>query len=206
VRGFLFGVAATLSLAACGAGRPQDATEPSGSFPVAITRATFPASQRLAERTKLVITVRNAGPETIPDIAVTITNPSYGTSVQAFATYLRTAGLANHSRPVWVVDRPPGPCRYSCGHDGPGAAATAYSDTWALGALAPGRTASFEWTLTAVQAGTYKVRYQVAAGLGGQARAVLLDGAEPVGTFTVTVQSAPPLVSINKSGQVVTTP
>ncbi len=45
------------------------------------------------------------GRHTIPDIAVTITNPKYGTAVQAFATYLTIPGLASHSRPVWIINR-----------------------------------------------------------------------------------------------------
>jgi len=202
----LLGAAATLTLAACGAGAPQAATEPHVIFPVQITSASFPASQRLAQQTTLSIAVRNIGAATIPVIAVTITNPSYGTSVQAFATYLDTPGLANHSRPVWIVNRPPGSCGPGCLQGRPGGAVTAYANTWALGTLAPGRTATFEWRLTAVRSGTYKLRYRVAAGLGGNAKAVLADGSEPVGTFTVTIHSGPPRVYINNSGQVATAP
>jgi hypothetical protein len=203
----LAGVAATVTLAACGGGTRQDVSEPSGTFPVQVTTATFPASQRLAEHTNLVIKVRNASSkQTIPDIAVTITNPRYGTSVQAFATSLDMAGLASHSRPVWIVDRPPGPCTYSCQAGGPGAAVTAYSDTWSLGALAPGASAKFVWRVTAVKSGTYLVHYQVAAGLNGKAKAVLIGGAKPAGTFIVTIHSAPEQAYVNNSGQVVKTP
>ena len=46
--------------------------------------------------------------------------------------------VANPSRPIWIVDRAPGPCRYSCRNGGQGAAVTAYSNTWALGRLKPG--------------------------------------------------------------------
>jgi hypothetical protein len=201
------GVAATLALAACGGGTRQDVSEPSGTFPVQVTTASFPGSQRLAEHTQLVISVRNASSKrTIPDIAVTITNPRYGTSVQAFATSLEMPGLASHSRPVWIVDRPPGPCTYSCQAGGPGGAVTAYSNTWALGALAPGASAKFVWGVTAVQPGTYRVRYQVAAGLNGKARAVLSGGAKPVGTFVVTIHSAPQQSYVDNSGQVIKTP
>ena len=53
-------------------------------------------------------------------------------------------GLANPSRPIWIVDRPPGrvqrvPAQLPDGSGSPGGAVTAYSNTWALGPLAPGR-------------------------------------------------------------------
>ncbi len=196
---------AVLALAACGGAARQDANEPAGRFPVRVTVARFPGAQRLAQRTRLVIAVRNAGAETIPDIAVTITNPRYGTAVAPFATSLDMPDLANHSRPVWIVERAPGPCGYSCRQGGPGGAVTATPNTWALGALKSGATARFVWGVTAVKAGTYRVRYQVAAGLNGKAKAVLADGLEPAGTFTVHITSTPPQEYVNGNGQVVTT-
>ncbi len=61
-------------MSACGGGQRQDASEPSGKFPVSVDRATFPSTQRLAQHTHLVITVRNSGNKAIPDVAVTICN------------------------------------------------------------------------------------------------------------------------------------
>jgi hypothetical protein len=61
-----------ISLAACGGGERQDADEPEGEFPVAIVNAEFPPKQRLAETSELLLSVRNDGDETIPDLAVTI--------------------------------------------------------------------------------------------------------------------------------------
>jgi hypothetical protein len=200
------GVAVAVSLAACGSAQRQDASEPTGTFPVEVTTASFPARQRLAEHTQLVIAVRNRGTKTIPNIAVTITNPRYGTSVDAFSTLLAQPGLANDSRPVWVVNRPPGRCGYSCRAGGLGSAVTAYANTWALGALAPGATAKFAWGLTAVQSGLFRVRYEIAAGLNGKAMAVLADGSKPAGTFTVRIVRAPPRLYVNDQGQVVTVP
>ncbi len=193
-------------LTACGSGARQDANEPRGSFPVQILAARFPASQRLAQRTDLLIAVRNSGTQTIPNIAVTITNPLYGTAVQAFSTWLAQPGLANHSRPVWIITRPPGRCGYSCESYGLGSAVTAYSNTWALGELRPGEVARFEWRLTAVQSGRYLVRYQVAAGLNGKAVAVLADGSRPAGTFIVSIRQTPPQLYVEPNGQVLTTP
>jgi hypothetical protein len=200
-------VAAGLVLSGCGGSARQDASEPSGSYPVAVRSASFPASQRLAGHAHLVIAVSNAGSQTIPDIAVTITDPTLKapTSVAAFGSNLSAPGLASGSRAVWIVDRAPGPCGYSCRSGGAGGAAGAYANTWALGALAPGATATFDWGVTAVKPGTHVVEYQIAAGLSARARAVLSGGGKPVGRFRVTVRSAPKQQYVSDRGQIVTT-
>ena len=200
---------APLLLAACGGGARQDANEPSGQFPVRVLSATFPSSQRLAEHTQLSLTLKNSGSQTIPNIAVTILNPSNGTGAQAFSQDISPGSqqdLASRSRPVWIIDQPPGPCQYSCRQGGPGSAVTAYSNTWALGKLAPGQTVTFAWGLTAVQAGRYKVEYQVAAGLNGKARAVNAQGVQPTGTFSVDISQKPQSAYVNNAGQIVTQP
>ncbi len=199
-------------MTACGSGKQQGASEPAGKFRVAISSATFPASQRLAQHTHLVITVRNTGTKPIPNLAVTICNVTCaypaangeGTSAQAFAQTLHQPYLANPSRPIWIVDRPPGPCRYSCRNGGAGAYVTAYSNTWALGhKLAPGHSATFAWGVTAVSAGRHVVAWQVAAGLSGKARAVLADGSQPGGTFAVHISAKPQQAYVNSAGKVV---
>jgi hypothetical protein len=194
-------------LAGCGSAARQDASEPTGNFTVDVALATFPTAQRLAEHTHMVITVRNASTKTIPNIAVTITSPKNGgAAAQAFGQLIAPApGLASRSRPIWVIDRAPGPCRFSCVNGGPGGAVTAYTNTWALGSLKPGAKATFDWGVTAVKAGTYKVEYQVAAGLNGKAKAVLSNGSQPVGHFTVKVTSAPQQSYVNDKGQIVKT-
>jgi hypothetical protein len=207
----LTALAVPFVLAACGGGSRQDANEPSGRFPVSITSASFPASQRLAERSQLVIAVHNAGNRTIPNVAVTICNVTcryparvgQGTSVKAFAQYLNMPGLANHSRPVWIIDRPPGLCGYSCVNGGRGGAFSADANTWALGSLKPGRTAVFRWGVTAVAPGRHVVAWEVAAGLYGKAKAVLPDGSQPQGSFTVRIAQAPAQSYVNDSGQIV---
>jgi hypothetical protein len=201
-------------IAACGSNQRQDANEPSGNFTVSIPTARFPPAQRLAQNTHLVIAVRNDSSKTIPNVAVTICNVtcSYpapvgeGTSVQAFSQYLNQPNLANHSRPVWIVDIPPGPCTYSCLSGGPGGAVTAYSNTWAMGSLAPGGTATFDWAVTAVAPGKHVVAWEVAAGLNGKAKAVLADGAMPQGTFNVNISSAPQQAYVTQSGQIIKSP
>jgi hypothetical protein len=59
-------------LSACGGGERQDEDEAEGEFPVEITAAEFPAKQRLAQASELVLSVENTGDETIPNLAVTI--------------------------------------------------------------------------------------------------------------------------------------
>jgi hypothetical protein len=191
-------------LAACGGGARQDANEPAGHYQVKVLSATFPRVQSLAQHSQLVLELRNSGSNTIPDIAVTIVNPKYGTQAQAFATTISGSSLASSSRPVWVIDRPPGPCLYSCRQGGPGSAVTAYSNTWALGKLAPGQTVKFAWGVTAVKSGHYQVRYEVAAGLNGKAQAIDSSGKQPTGTFTVTVNHHPRQSYVNNAGQIVT--
>jgi hypothetical protein len=206
------GAGMALALSGCGGGQTQAASEPSGNFTVTVSTATFPASQRLAQHTHLVIAVRNAGDKTIPNVAVTICNVTCaypapkgeGSSSAAFAANINQSYLANPSRPLWIIDRAPGPCGYSCQNGGQGAAVTAYANTWALGRLAPGKTARFDWAVTAVKPGKHVVAWQVAAGLNGKAKAVLSNGSAPHGKFAVNVGTAPAQSYVNNNGQIVT--
>jgi hypothetical protein len=185
--------------------------EPQAKFPVAVASASFPASQALAQTSHLVIAVRNTGHKTIPNVAVSICNVSCaanapkgeGTSAAAFSVNLNQQYLANPSRAVWIVDQGPGPCGYSCQNGGQGAAVTAYSNTWALGSLKPGKSVRFDWRVTAVAPGKHVVAWQVAAGLNGKAKAVLADGSQPGGTFSVNIGTAPQQSYVNNRGQIV---
>lgn len=228
---------ATLALAGCGGAR-QDVTEPIANFPVQVVNASFPASQRLSEHTHLVIAIRNVGSKSIPDLTVTICNvtctyspktvPGEGTSVAPFSQCVGAAasagspgsclqvaqqeGEANKSSPIWVVDRPPGPCTYSCEEGGAGAYATADSNSWQRGSpLAPGATATFDWAVTAVAPGKFVVAWEIAAGQYGKAKAILANGSgacgrTPCGTFPVTINNVPSQSYVNDAGQVVQSP
>jgi hypothetical protein len=206
-RAIIAGVLTTASLlAGCGGAARHSAGKPPGRFPVAV-EGSFPSRQRLAERTSFLVRIRNLGSRALPDVAVTVLNPRYGAAAQAFGTLIKASGagqpiLATRSRPVWIIDQAPGPCRFSCRSRGPGGAATAYSDTWALGRLAPCRTVVFRWRLTAVQPGAYTVEYEVAADLSGRAKAVLADRSPARGHFDVHISSAPPHVVVQSNGQV----
>ena len=180
-----------------------------------VTTARFPASQRLSGRVRLVIAVRNAGHRALPDVAVTICNtscaPSHrlgrGTAAAAFGQDVSGTGLATRSRPVWVVRRAPGGCHFHCHDPGgqAGSSVTANSNTWALGRLAPGRTARFTWALTPVAAGRQVVAWQVAGDLTGAARATVAAGGIPHGRFRVTIDARPVRSRVTPSGEVVTT-
>jgi len=210
---------AALTAAGCGSASshesPAAATTTAGgpSFTVAVPTASFAAKQSLAATERFVIAVRNAGHRTLPNIAVTICNTtcSYrarrgqGTTVQAFSYAIaNAANLANASRPIWIIQQAPGPCGYSCRNLGPGAAVTAYSNTWALGRLAPGHTARFVWTVTPVKAGHFVVAWEVAAALSGHNRTVLASGRPARGKLTVNVSTKPPQYVVQPNGKVTT--
>ena len=192
-------------VAGCG-GSGQSGAERTASYPVAVI-SSFPRAQQLAERTSFTLRVKNVGKRTLPDVAVTVLDPRYGTAAAAFGMLIPRNGpgqpiLASRSRPVWIINQAPGPCGYSCHSRGPGAAATAYSNTWALGRLRPGQTVAFRWKLTAVAPGPHTVEYEVAGSLSGRARAVLRNGAPARGRVRVTISSAPPLVTVQADGRV----
>lgn len=194
-------MASALGLAACGGGTSQDANEPAGTYPVDVVKATFPAKQRLAQKSVLAITVRNAGNKTIPNLAATVQpgDKAGGANgpgnAQAFAEASQQPGLADPSRPVWVLDTPPR------------GGVTAYTNTWALGALKPGEQRTFLWHVTAVKSGVHTVRYEVAAGLNGKAKAVLAGGNQrPTGQFTISISGKPANARVGNNGQVITAP
>jgi hypothetical protein len=172
-----------LVVSGCGGGQRQDANEPSGTFRVAVLRASFPVKQRLATPVRMVITVRNTGNEAVPNLAVT---------VNSFATRSEEPGLADPSRAVWIVD------------DGPRGGDTAYVGTWALGRLEPGQARRFVWRVTAVQPGTHTVKWQVAAGLNGKAKATLAGNRAPAGSFMVDISDKPSQTKVDpETGKVV---
>ncbi len=140
------------------------------TFEVEVSEPEFPERQRLAERSTLRLEVRNTGPRTIPDVAVTL---------RGFEQERERSDTADTSRPVWIID------------DEPTGGITAYADTWALGTLSPGQSETFEWDVTAIQAGTWDLRYRVSAGLDGRAKARLADGSVPEGSLRVRVVDEP---------------
>ncbi len=162
--------AAALAAAGCGSEERQDANEPAGTFSVDVTKASFAGKQQIAADQKMTIAVKNTGPEAIPNIAVT---------VDSFDKRSEQPGLADARRPVWVID------------EGPKGGDTAYTNTWALDRLAAGETKTFEWSVTPIEPGRYTVKYTVAAGLDGKAKATASGGGPVSGTFPVQISKTP---------------
>jgi hypothetical protein len=176
-------LSAVLFVAGCGGGGPrQDANEPSGDFKVQVVQAKFPDHQSLAKRSRMVITIKNVDTRTIPNVAVT---------VKSFDQTKNDPSLADPRRPQFIVNT------------GPAGGDTAYVGTSALGPLKPGQTKTFKWDVTAVIAGKYSLKYSVAAGLNGKAKAVLAGGGAPTGEFTGTISNKAPAAKVADDGKTV---
>lgn len=192
------GVALAVLISGCG-GTEHDAHEPSGVYHMEVVRASFPAEQAISRDTRLMLVVRNSGTHTIPNVAISLNSLSYTSDYPH---------LAVDKRPVWIVNKAPGPVptpRVLSEEVYPaGGSETAYVNTWALGKLAPGASKSFVWRVTPVKAGNYTVYYTVAAGLDGKARARLASGGPVVGKFVASVAPKPPPTHVDpQTGQVV---
>jgi hypothetical protein len=187
-----------IAVVGCG-GERQDENEPEGDFPVEVVSATFPKQQKLAQKSDLVITVRNTGDEAVPNVAVTVSGLNYRAT---------EPGVSDPSRPRFALNGVP---REIGGFPEAKDAAplgcdTAYVETWACGPLKPGAEKTFVWSVSAVKAGPYEISWRVAAGLNGKAKAVDADGGgAPTGTFTGTVSDEAPKVRIADDGKTVVT-
>ena len=186
-----------LALGSCGGGERQDANEPEGDFEVRVVDADFPSNQRLARRSTLRITVENAeARRAVPNIAVT---------VHGFDTRLEDAEQADRARPVFVINGEPKEIGGlpEAKEQAPRGGETVYSGTWALGRLRPGQRKTFRWRVTAVRAGSFRLSYEVAAGLDGKARAVGPDGGRVRGLFSGRVDDRAPDTRVADDGRTV---
>jgi hypothetical protein len=184
-------------VAGCGGGERQDEDEPDGDFAVEVVTATFPEKQKLAQSSELLITVRNAGDEAVPNVAVTVNGLNYRSD---------QADLADAERPQFVVNGVPREIGgFPDAKDAtPLGCDTAYVETWACGRLKPDTEKTFVWKVTAVKAGPYEIKWRVGAGLDGNAKAVGAGGgAAPSGAFSGTVSDAAPDVRIADDGKTV---
>lgn len=180
----------------CGGGERQDANEADASYDVTVVDAKFPETQRLAQQSNLVITVRNDAKETIPNVAVTL---------KGLERRSDNPNLQDPNRPVFVID---GNVAQIGGYQevklaAPQGGQTALVDTWTLGKLAPGAKKTFRWRLTAVKPGPFEVTYKVAAGLGGKAKAVGPGDAQPQGSFKGTITAKAPVSRVGPDGRTV---
>jgi hypothetical protein len=177
--------AASLLVAAagCGGDERQDAGVSDRTYTVDIVRASFPRRQHLADNPALVLTVRNAGDATIPNLVV---------SLHGFAERSDEASQADPRELVWLVDEPPAGTE------------TAIEGAWAAGALRPGREVVLRWRVTPLLTGTHRLDYAVAADLAGAARTRLADGGPPRGSIVVRVDGRPPRARVDpRTGRVV---
>ena len=195
-------------LAACGDDDRQDVDEPDREFPVNVSEAKFPTNQRLADTSDLRLAIENIGEEQIPDLAVTI----YTGDEKAGGPFdIRSdqPGLADPNRPVWILasDYPklltPGLDPNELDDAPTAGAEAAQTDTFSFGPVPPSDTKDIVWRVTAVEAGTYTVHYEVAGGLQGKAKAVTGDGSPVEGEFVVTITDKPPQARVNDAGEVV---
>jgi hypothetical protein len=159
--------ALAVGLTACGGGERQDENEEEGTWKVQVPSATFPGKQTLADTTELQIKVKNVDSRDLPNLAVT---------VDGFDRREDDKQFAEPRRPIWVIE------------EGPKNSTTAFTNTWAVGAVPAGETRTLKWKVTAVRPGTYTLRWRVAAGLDGKAKAVLADDGEAAkGEFVAQV-------------------
>jgi hypothetical protein len=174
-------VSLAFGIAGCG-GERRDAGAADGAFTVDV-RAQFPARQRLGDKPALVMTVRNTGDRTIPNLAVTL---------RGFSRRSGGPMQADTRNLVWLVDSDPSGTESSI------------EDTWTAGALRPGASTTLRWRVTPVLAGTHRVDYTVAEDTVGAARTRAAGGARPRGSLTVRVDARPPFARVDpRSGRVV---
>jgi hypothetical protein len=184
-------VVTTVLVAGCGSGPRQDADEPSGSYKLEVAAAKFPASQSIAQDSRMIVTVRNDDTKAAPNVAVTVeTDPSKaGQGTVAFGQRVNDSRLSDNERPVWIVN------------EGPPGGDSAATNTWALGRLGAGETKTFTWKVTAVEPGSYTLRYRISPGLAGKAK--LAAGGRTDGLFKVTIDDKPVPARVDDDGNVV---
>lgn len=194
-------LAAAALLGACGGSGASD-SEPTGTFHVKVTEASFPPKQVLGQTSLLALGIRNTGKRTVPALTVTITIAGRQgvDSSLPFGVSDRGAGLAQPERPVWVLAQ-----TYPRLHGSsqPGGASTSNRKTFDFGALKPGRTVRAVWKLSAVRSGKYTLLYRIDAGLSGNARAVTSGGVAPGGSFATEISDELPETEVTASGEIV---
>jgi hypothetical protein len=189
-------------LGACGGGESSGSDEPAGTYPVRVTKSSFPTEQQLGQTTLLRIGVRNTGKRTVPALSLTIgVGGRQGrNSSLPFAIRDPQPGLAQPDRPVWVLA-----ATYPrlAGSSEPGGASTSDPKTFGFGPLKPGETTEAVWKLSAVKAGKFNLIYRVNAGLSPQAKAVTNGNVAPGGSFATEITARLPETEVTDSGEVI---
>jgi hypothetical protein len=195
------GVTIAALAAGCG-GAQRNAHEAKATYTVEVVHARFPAKQAISRDIKLALVVRNTGTSTIPDVAVTIDSFSYTNAYPK---------LSSSKRPTWIVNTGPGVVAarpvQSQEINPPGGGETTFTNTWALGALAPEKSRLFVWKVTPVKAGVHTIHYTVSAALDGSAHTRLAGGRGATGSFVARVAPKPPATHVNpETGRIVPGP
>jgi hypothetical protein len=195
-------LAAAALLAACGGSESSADDEPTGTFHVKVTEASFPAKQALGQTSLLTLGIRNTGKRAVPGLTVsfTIAGKQGVESSLPFGVSDQEPGLAQPERPVWVLAQ-----TYPRLHGSadPGGASTSSRKTFSFGELKPGKTTKAVWKLSAVRAGKYTLLYSIDAGLGGEARAKTTGGVTPGGSFSTEITEELPETEVNDRGEIV---
>ncbi|MCX6394708.1 MAG: hypothetical protein NTY57_07670 [Solirubrobacterales bacterium] len=183
-------ISGTLAISGCGGSTSgSNQSHADGTFRVSTPGISFPVSQHINKEAVLKIPVRNLGTRPIPDVTITLTTGTSGTSAPAFSNVDSQPGLAEHWKHVWFLDLPPA--------NGD----TALANSWSLGEVAPGATATFTWHVHPSITGPHLLNWKISpAMLGGQA--VLVNGAPATGSFQVVIKSKAPSATVRSDGTV----
>lgn len=189
-------------ISACGGSSSSSDSEPTGTFHVKVTEASFPTAQKLGQTALLKLAVRNTGKRPVPGLTVsfTIAGKEGVNSSLPFAVRDPQPELAQPERPVWVLAQ-----TYPRLHGSskPGGASTSSPKTFALGELKPGATTDAVWKLSAVRSGKYTLLYSIDAGVGGKAKAKTDNGVRPGGSFATEISERLPETEVTNSGEIV---
>lgn len=188
-------------LSACGESS-SDANEPTGTFHVKVTDASFPTTQRLGQTSLLKLDIRNTGKRPVPGLTVTFTvaGKEGVNSSLPFGVRDPQPEIAQPDRPVWVLAETYPRLQ---GSSEPGGATTSSRKTFDFGELKPGETTRAVWKLSAVRAGKYTLLYSVDAGLSGNSKAKTDNGVTPGGSFATEITQELPETEVTDSGEIV---
>ncbi|HSC20757.1 MAG TPA: hypothetical protein VLC07_03425 [Solirubrobacterales bacterium] len=194
-------LAVAAMLGGCGSSSSAD-DEPTGTFHVKVTEATFPTAQKLGQTSLLKLAVRNTGKRTVPalNVSFTIAGKQGVDSSLPFGVRDPQPELAQPERPVWVLAQ-----SYPRLHGSskPGGASTSSPKTFSFGELKPGKTTTAVWKLSAVRSGKYTLLYNVDAGLSGKAKATTDNGVRPGGSFATEISERLPETEVTNNGEIV---
>jgi hypothetical protein len=196
-------LAAAALLGACGGGGSSSAVaEPTGTFHIKVTEASFPTDQKLGQTALLKLAVRNTGKRTVPGLTVsfTVAGKEGVNSSLPFGVRDPQPELAQPDRPVWVLAQ-----TYPRLHGSskPGGASTSSRKSFSLGELKPGASVDAIWKLSAVRSGKYTLLYSIDAGFSGKAKAKTDNGVRPGGSFSTEISERLPETEVTDSGEII---